>query len=400
MQTNQNEIYDDEIDLIELFKTLWDGRIVIAICVAVFVVLGVIYILVATPWYKATALVETGYYKSGATQNNLLSETSATIEKLRISYIDLLEETEDKDAYVDSINEVKNNPSFFKITAFGKTNDLAKDIINLVVSDAASEHNNTLQTYLSTQKVTLANIDRQIEFLKNNRIVEVQTRIDNMQKITMPKLQRQIDYFEKVVIPMARKDVEVIDTINLPSLESRINLLNDDAKRYEDELKLLKNAKGSDFTIAIELIQEQNLNSNLSSTKNNLIALEQQREVLITKTKPELQNRLDRLTNIELVNLQSDMDKLRYDTLPALQRELYNLQTAELNALLDKRSIVEISLQPHSYKNTSIVSDIVVSQNPTKPKKLIILAVSLVLGGMIGVFVVLVRSKYCLYGYE
>jgi len=49
---------DDEIDLLALFGTLWDSKILIATITAVFMVLGVTYALVATPVYRANAIVQ------------------------------------------------------------------------------------------------------------------------------------------------------------------------------------------------------------------------------------------------------------------------------------------------------------------------------------------------------
>jgi uncharacterized protein involved in exopolysaccharide biosynthesis len=44
---------DDEIDLIELLRNLWDARYTIIGFTVVFACLGVAYALMATPWYKA-----------------------------------------------------------------------------------------------------------------------------------------------------------------------------------------------------------------------------------------------------------------------------------------------------------------------------------------------------------
>ena len=136
------------------------------------------------------------------------------------------------------------------------------------------------------------------------------------------------------------------------------------------------------------------------NAKQNLISLEEQKNLLISQTIPNAQNRLDRLLNVDLENLQSDKDSIMTNKLPELQRNLINLQTSELNVLLEKKTILELSLKPYNYQNTHIVVGIIASDYPDKPKKLIILVISIVLGLMVSVFAVLVYDKFKTSGAE
>lgn len=49
---------EDEIDLLALLGTLWDGRWRIAALTLAFTMIGIIYALLATPVYRATSLVQ------------------------------------------------------------------------------------------------------------------------------------------------------------------------------------------------------------------------------------------------------------------------------------------------------------------------------------------------------
>ena len=121
---------------------------------------------------------------------------------------------------------------------------------------------------------------------------------------------------------------------------------------------------------------EQGIYNQISNLEQSMIAFEQQKQVLLTKSKPDAQNRWDRLVGVELENMKAEKDILVNDKLPSLQRELVNLQTEELNKLLDQRSLIELALEPYNYQNTQIVSDIVISNKPVKPKKVIIIAIA------------------------
>ena len=386
----ENEIYrDDEIDLVELFATLWNGKIKIIVITVVFLVVGILYTLIATSWYKASALVEVGYYntnENGVIKNVMLEEPKNIIEKLKTRYIDLLKDVEDKDVDVKSVNEIKNNNKFFSIEVLGKSNEKAVKMIDEMIQSVSDEHNKIIDGYISSQKVKLANIDRQIKFLQNNKIVEVQSQIDNVKQIIIPKLDKQIKYAQETTIPFAKQDLKNIDDIILKNIEEKIKLENDNLKKYTTELNTIKsnNPKKNtnlEFTI--------NLNQLITSAKSNLIELEKNKNSIITIARPQMQARIDELEMTYLSNLQIEKEKALNDTLPALQSDLENLQTNELEKLLDQKAVIELTLKPFNYKNTSVVSQIITSKHPEKPKKLIILAVALLAGAMVGVFWVL-----------
>lgn len=386
----ENEIYrDDEIDLVELFATLWNGKIKILATTVIFLVVGILYTLIATSWYKASALVEVGYYninENGVIKSIMLEEPKNIIEKLKTRYIDLLKDVEGKDVDVKSVNEIKNNNKFFSIEVLGKSNEKAVKMIDEMIQSVSDEHKKIIDGYISSQKVKLANIDRQINFLQNNQIVEVQSQIDNVKQIIIPKLDKQIKYAQETTIPFAKQDLKNIDDIILKNIEEKIKLENDNLKKYTTELNTIKSNNAKQNT---NLEYTINLNQLITSAKSNLIELEKNKNSIITITRPQIQARIDELEMTYLSNLQIEKEKVLNDTLPALQSNLANLQTNELEKLLDKKAAIELTLEPFNYKNTSVVSQIITSKHPEKPKKLIILVVALLAGAMVGVFWVL-----------
>lgn len=386
---------DDEIDLFEVGKKIVEYKKIIFIITFALTLLAGIYAFVATPWYKATALVETGYYRDDSGEETLIANTSDSIQKLITTYIDLLKDTEGLEYKVQKVSEIKDNDKFLNIEVMAKTKDIAIGQINKMVNDLANKHQNILNAYLETKKAQLANIDRQINFLKSNVIIEKQQQIEYVKNIQIPRIDRQIVYMQDATIPAAKRDIFVIDSVNIPSVEKNIVLSEQRLKKYEDELEELrvnKNIRTSENLILRQMI-EHGLYNQISNLEQGIISLEQQREVLLTQTKPNAQDRLDRLASVELENMQAEKDTIVNDRLPTLQRELANLQTGELNKLLDQRSIVELSLNPYNYQNTQIVSDIVVSKNPVKPKKAIIIVIAFLSGLMLSIFGVLVYDS-------
>lgn len=397
----QNYCEDDEIDLLDLAKKIWKYKKQICIVTCGFIAVGLLYILFATPWYKATALVEIGYYKETNPQSGLVQEFSLenpidVTRKLQTHYIDLLKNTKELDYEVKKIDNVKDNLKFINLEVYGKSRNIAVGKISKIIELLAKEHKNILDAYLEKVKSDVENVNRQLNYLKNNRIVSVEQQIAYIKNYQIPRIDRSIKYMQEMTIPAAKKDLEAINNISMVAIDDNIKLNNDILQKYQknlDELQSGRKVSSAESTISRQIL-EQGYYSQILNAKQNLISLEEQKNLLISQTIPNAQNRLDRLSNVDLENLQSDRDSIMTNKLPELQRNLINLQTSELNALLEKKAILELSLKPYNYQNTHIVAGIIASDYPDRPKKLIILVISMVLGLMISAFVVLIYDKF------
>ena len=387
----QSKKLSDEIDLFELGKKVWVYKKYIFLTTASVSLVAELYAFTATPLYKATALVEVGYYKNDNGEEILIANTADNVQKLTIKYIDLLKDVEGLDYKVEKISEVKNNKKFFDIEVVAKANDVAIKQINKMVNDLTSEHQDAINAYIELKKVQLANIERQINFLKNNVIVEKQQQIEYIKSTQIPRIDRQIAYMKDATIPAAQREISMIDDISIPSVQKDIELNTQRLKKYEVELEKLRMNKnaGASENIILRQMMEQGLYNQISNLEQSIISLKQHKEVLLTQTKPNAQDRLDKLTSVELENMQAEKDTIVNDKLPSLQRELVNLQTEELNKLLDQRSLVELALKPYNYQNTHIVSDIVISNKPVKPKKASIVVITFLSSLILSAFGVL-----------
>ena len=397
----QNYCEDDEIDLLDLAKRIWKYKKQICIVTCGFIAVGLLYILFATPWYKATAIAEIGYYKGTNPQSGLVQEFSVEnpidiTRKLQTHYIDLSKNAKELDYEVKKIDNIKDNSKFINLEVYGKSRDIAIERINKIIELLTKEHKNILDAYLERFQLSVENVNRQIDYLKNHRIVSVEQQIAYIKNYQIPRIDRSIKYMQEITIPAAKKDLESINNISMVAIDDNIKLNNDILQKYQknlDELQSDRKVSSAESTISRQIL-EQGYYSQILNAKQNLISLEEQKNLLISQTIPNAQNRLDKLLNVDLENLQSDKDSIMTNKLPELQRDLINLQTSELNALLDKKAILEFSLKPYNYQNTHIVAGIIAPDYPDRPKKLIILVMSIVLGLMVSVFAVLVYDKF------
>lgn len=392
----QSENLNAEVDLFELAKKAWSYKKFIFLVTGVTSLVAGLYAFASTPWYKVAALVEIGYYKNDEGEEILLANTAEVVKKLTIKYTNLQKDADGLKYRVQKVSEERNNKKLLNIEVVAMSNDVAKEQLDRIVDDIVSEHQGFLNARLETKRIQLANIDRRINLLKNNTIVQKQQQIEYLKSVQIPRIDRQIAYIRDVAIPEAKHNIYIVDNITIPSMEKKIALGKQRIKGYEAKLKELqadnKNMKMSDNLILRQML-EQELHGQISNLEQSVASFEQQKEVLLTHTKTNAQNRLDRLTDIELENMQAERDAMVNDKLPILQKELVYLQTEEISGLLDQRSIVELSLNPYNYQNTQIVSDIVVSKNPVKPKKAIIIAIAFLSSLMLSIFGVLVYDS-------
>ena len=297
MQENK-PLEEDEIDLKELFKTIWAKKIFIVIFTLVVTILAGFYAYSKTPIYEAKALLEIGEYKKNPVDNAVALE-----KKLSTIFIDMEKNLKDKTSQISNISVVKGLKNFLEIKSESTSNEEAKNEILKVLTFVQNEHEKILDDVKKQKEMELRNIDLQISDIKSKSVDLIDKKIENNIK-NLKSLEEQLKQIDE--------NLKKIDTLN-PSLAA---------------LKLMEKR---DITNSINTITIQNF---------------------------ELESKKDEL----------------------LTTNLYKLE--------ESKKIIELSLLPHNYKNTQIVGEIMTNDFPTKPKKILIVAVAFVTGFIISIFLV------------
>ena len=297
MQENK-PLEEDEIDLKELFKTIWAKKIFIVIFTLVVTILAGFYAYSKTPIYEAKALLEIGEYKK-----NPVDDAVALEKKLSTIFIDMEKNLKDKTSEISNISVVKGLKNFLEIKSESTSNEEAKNEILKVLTFVQNEHEKILDDVKKQKEMELRNIDLQISDIKSKSVALIDKKIENNIK-NLKSLEEQLKQVDE--------NLKKIDTLN-PSLAA---------------LKLMEKR---DITNSINTITIQNFE------------LESKKDELLTTT-------------------------------------LYKLE--------ESKKIIELSLLPHNYKNTQIVGEIMTNDFPTKPKKILIVAVAFVTGFIISIFLV------------
>ena len=240
MQENRC-IQEDEIDLKELFKTIWAKKIFIVIFTLVVTILAGFYAYSKTPIYEAKALLEIGEYKINNTTKNSVDDASTLEKKLSTLFVDMEKNLKDKTSEISNISVVKGLKNFLEIKSESTSNEEAKNEILKVLTFVQNEHEKILDDVKKQKEMELRNIDLQISDIKSKSVALIDKKIENNIK-NLKSLEEQLKQVDE--------NLKKIDTLN-PSLAA---------------LKLMEKR---DITNSINTITIQNFE--LESKKDELL---------------------------------------------------------------------------------------------------------------------------------
>ena len=294
------------------------------------------------------------------------------------------------DFVVKKAEEIKDNDKLFKIEVIGKSNEIATSIVNDILKDLQNMDKPFIDEYILDKKNAIAQIDRQISNMNNIQIQDLKNRIDYMEKIQLPRLDEQIKYMENNTIESAKREIEILDKITIPRTNEQINLVKENLKQYKDNLKIYeKNAIKNNELRAVVALDERSILNLIVNNEKNLIDLQKDLNLIEISTRPNLNDKLDKLINIDLPALYAQKDEILSHQLPLLKSELNDLQKNKISKLEDDKKVLELALKPYNYSPIKIVSNIITYENPVKPKKFLIVVISFFVGFMISIFGVL-----------
>ncbi|WP_323593523.1 Wzz/FepE/Etk N-terminal domain-containing protein [Aliarcobacter butzleri] len=229
-------LQEDEIDLRELFKTIWARRFFVIVFTLVVTVLAAVYAYTKTPIYEAKALLEIGEYKK-----NPVDDAVALEKKLSTIFIDMEKNLKDKTSEISNIAIVKGLKNFLEIKSEATSNEEAKNEILKVLTFVQGEHEKILDDVKKQKEMELRDIDLQISDIKSRTVALIDKKLENNVK-NLENLQEQLKFVDE--------NLKKIDSLN-PSLAA---------------LKLMEK---KDITNSINTLTTQNFD--LESKKDELL---------------------------------------------------------------------------------------------------------------------------------
>lgn len=366
MQENaRHNVYEDEIDLKELFLTIWKKKIFIVVFTAIITILAIIYVSFKTQIYEVKSVIKIGHIKNSLSEyssTNTLLEPSAILEqKLKLIYgVDDPRRYEFiEDGVVSKISTIKNVENFIEITTEAYSNEKALEKNKEVLDFIQNEYKYKIDEFVQKTDIKIKDIESKIKYAKEVKRVDLEQNIEKINTQMLPRIE---------------KEIELLKSVELVSLEKKLEFNREKLKEYEAEVARISKQKSGDnsqnMLMAVQLLNTQNL---ILSVQNSIENLIREKENLI---------------NIKLVDLEKTKENIINETLRKAKVELEINFLKELDDLNDSLDLEKLKLTNDSFRNSELVSDYIVNDFPVKPKKSLTIAVAFVTGFILSIFLV------------
>ena len=362
---SQNSIYqEDEIDLRELFKTIWDKKVFIALFTLFITCISIIYVLTIKPVYEVKSNVQIGYI--GET---LILDPNTLAKTLNIVFNVEDKARSDKEflSEVTSISTNKTLKNFIEIRTEAISNEEAlkknQEVVVFIkeqyepkikqfMLETENKIEDTKQAISKRDDFDVKNTQKQIAILKEQKIVKINQEIKFLKEIKLKTINQNIEY----------------NTKKLNEYDSLINKLYDSIKNSQDTTALSASS--------IQMLNYQNL---IQNAKNKIDDLNMEKEAILTQTIPSLQIEKENISNDEIKRLEYML----------VAEFVY--QKIKLNQEIDK---LNYNISEQNIKNSELVGDFIVKDSPIKPKKRLIVTVAFVTGLILSIFIVFLLNFF------
>lgn len=432
----------DEIDLGRLVGELIDHRKLIISVTALFTLIALLYALFATPIYQADALLQVEQKQGNAILNSL-SQMLPDSQPQSAPEIALLQSRMILGKTVDDLNlQAKIEQSYFPLLGKGWARLIGEKKGILVVSRLYLSSDSDTEIPKLKLKVKDANNyivtfnDHEFEgkvgvLLDSNGI---SLKVDSIEAKPgtefiisyVSKLQAITDLQEIFSVADQGKDTGILslsltgpdplllektlnsisnnylaqnvarqaaqDAKSLEFLNQQLPKVRNDLDIAEDKLNQYRRQKDSvDLSLEAKSVLEQIVN--VDNQLNELTFRESEISQLYTKEHPTYKALMEKRKT-----LQDEKAKLneRVSAMPKTQQDILQLSRdvdsgqAVYMQLLNRQQELNIA-KSSAIGNVRIIDDAVSQPKPVKPKKIIIVLVGIVLGGMISIGIVLLR---------
>ncbi|MCG3664081.1 Wzz/FepE/Etk N-terminal domain-containing protein [Aliarcobacter butzleri] len=253
---NQKYLQEDEIDLRELFKTLWSYKKFILIFTFIVTILSIIYVSLKAPIYQATALIELGSYKTESDQDIIIDNADNLSKKLNTIFIDLKKNVENKDFEITKIATAKDIKNFIEISSEASSNTQAIEGLNEVIEHIKSEHSKLLDDVKEKNEFQLKNISLSIKNIEEDKLVNIEKKIELYQQnilnleeqmVSVTETLKNINKLDPAISAlklMEKRDISnaiILNKSNLYDLiEKKENLINIEINKLLDRKKILE----------------------------------------------------------------------------------------------------------------------------------------------------------------
>ncbi len=409
-------LVEDEIDLRELFKIIWNKKVFIIIFTFITTVLAWFYAYNKIPIYEVKSYIEIGYINKEQIEN-----IDSLEHKLKVVF-EVENPRHQADSFekgiVSSIKQIKGVKSFLEIKTEATSNEAAlnknKEVLKFI-QDSSQE---SIKQYEIVLNNTILNKKREIDFINEINIKNIKSEIEILREQELKNIDTKIAILKNQNIESLNKEINLLKTQEIPKLKVQINFLkNSKIKSLKDKIvyyskslnsyineldKINKNIEKSDNTTAmvasVQILNYQNL---ITNAQNQIKDLELQIEVIQNERIPDLKYELENITNVQIKNLEYKKANIINVDIKDLENKKLNVSNEKIRKLEDKINIelqtkisqlneeidtLNFKKSEQNLSNTKLVGEYIVNDFPVKPKKSLIVIVAFITGFILSIF--------------
>lgn len=412
MTVQQQLSTSEEIDLVELFRALWRQKVLISLVTAAVTLVAAAYAFLATPYYQTRTylrpvpqssldqLNETGIYK--LTPEEALSRVAGGLSSYDnrldffLSHRDLFSLVDEGGDSLEQTFANFNEEAFEVLFPDPKRTDNRSAFVGLQLTypkgmEGASIVNGFVTYVLESERREIA---EDLQSLIKNRLASLDMNIEAQRASYSASKEAKI---AELLEHDALKRAELQDELTALRAELKIRRTNriqqlNEAISIADELGISTPTSPSAMAEAprdgTQVIRTEVTYQERPLYFMGTEALTAERDALSSRTS-------DDFVEPRIAEIQSELAMLEHNREVEILKEREG-EDVYLKNLADLREeaarLKGIKLDTEHLRLVRLDQPALQPLNPVKPKKAIILALGFVLGGMLGVFIALVRS--------
>lgn len=433
----------DDVDLGRLLGTMLDNRWLIISVTTIFTVLGILYVLMATPIYRADALIQVEQDAGDSLLKDVSSmlpdakpQSAAEIELIKSRMVigktvqDLSLDTEVEQKYFPGIgkgiarilNQTSGNIAISRLQVPGilmnkmltlevleggryrlTDSDGRVDITGKVGQLESRDRVSILVSDIEAPEGTEFNVRKLDELTAINKTLNAMAVADKgkdtgvlsltLEGVNPEKTQKILDSIANNYLQqnVERKSAEAAKSLEF--LKGQLPIVRTSLDEAENKLNLFRQQNDS-VDLSLEAKSVLDTIVGVESQLNELTFKEAEISKLYTKEHPAYRALMEKRKTLE-----DERDKLnkRVNSMPKTQQEILRL-TRDVNVgqevyvqLMNKQQELSIN-KASTVGNVRIIDSAMVEMSPVKPKKSLMVLLSIILGGMVSVAFVVLKT--------
>ncbi|MFP1867114.1 tyrosine-protein kinase Wzc [Lonsdalea quercina] len=433
----------DDVDLGRLLGTMLDNRWLIISVTTIFTVLGILYVLMATPIYRADALIQVEQDAGDSLLKDVSSmlpdakpQSAAEIELIKSRMVigktvqDLSLDTEVEQKYFPGIGKgvariINQKPGNIAISRLQVPGILMNKMLTLEVleggryrltdSDGRVDITGKVGQLESRDRVSILvsdieapegtefNVRKLDELTAINKTLNAMAVADKgkdtgvlsltLEGVNPEKTQKILDSIANNYLQqnVERKSAEAAKSLEF--LKGQLPIVRTSLDEAENKLNLFRQQNDS-VDLSLEAKSVLDTIVGVESQLNELTFKEAEISKLYTKEHPAYRALMEKRKTLE-----DERDKLnkRVNSMPKTQQEILRL-TRDVNVgqevyvqLMNKQQELSIN-KASTVGNVRIIDSAMVEMSPVKPKKALMVLLSVILGSMVSVAFVVLKT--------